>query len=87
MTVEELIAFLRKLPKKTVVGCLFERFSDYAVLEESDIRFFPEGVKERSWLTPRRYVLRYGKIMEYDEKTWDPNEVPHFVPVVVFPGN
>ena len=35
----------------------------------------------------RRYVLRHGNIMEYDERTWPPGETPHFVPVLILPGN
>lgn len=89
MTVTDLIAYLERLPRDAVIGVVYRRFSEYAVLEEQDLRFIPaEGLEER-WPVRRdvRHVLRHGKIMEYDPATWDPAEAPHFVAVLAFPGN
>lgn len=88
MTVKELIAYLEKLPGDTQIGIVYMRCSDYQVLDEDELKFFPSGSIQLSrYSKVRRFVLRNGQIMEYDEKTWDKNEVPNFVPVLAFPGN
>ena len=36
----------------------------------------------------RRFILRDGRILEYDPGAWDPAEgEPQFVTVLAFPGN
>lgn len=104
MTVQDLIDYLNRLPKDTVIGVVYECCSDLAILEEEELKFV--DAKSGDLLTSHvladgreiqvvnpgakffeRYVLRNGKIMEYDPKTWDAAEKPHFVPVLVFPGN
>lgn len=91
MTVPELIAYLEKLPKDTVIGVVYRYCSDYEVLNEEDLTFCEDssiGPSRVYRKDNKRYVLRQGRIMEYDPKTWDVNEgTPHFVPVLVFPGN
>lgn len=98
MTVADLIRFLEKLPRNTKVGVLYRCFSDVAILEEEDMDFIDKAAfdeldeKERQGIhlwgsERRRYVLRHGKLMEYDRLTWDPNEKPEFVPVLILPGN
>jgi hypothetical protein len=86
MTVEELIALLQKFPKNSLVACVYLCCSDYVLLEPGDITYHDKEV-EGPYGHRHRYVLRNGKIMEYNEKTWDPAETPHFVSVVAFPGN
>jgi hypothetical protein len=92
MTVTDLIHYLEKLPKDTVIGVVYQAYSDLSILEESDLFFtdkaFMDSHKGVVATSPdRRYVLRHGKIMEYDEHTWDKNETPVFVPVLMLPGN
>lgn len=98
MTTTELIAFLEKLPKDTVVGVVYRCCSDYSVLEESELDFVPAPSNEEldeSRRTRRyglhnltgRFVLRQGRIMEYDSRTWDTTETPVFIPLLVLPGN
>lgn len=93
--VKELIAFLEKLPKDTVIGVIYTACSDYQVLEEGELNFFnktdfdeqDEEAKILGYRRHRRFVYRHGKIMEYNERTWDKKETPVFVPLLVFPGN
>lgn len=87
MTVEELISYLQKLPKDTVIGVVYRACSDYVLLEERELEFVSaEGIKEY-YQEAKRYVLRHGKVMEYNPTTWDSSEVPQFVPILLFPGN
>lgn len=86
MTVEELIARLQEFPKDSLVVCVYLCCSDYAILEPSDITYHDKEVSG-PFGNSHKYVLRNGKIMEYDEKTWDRTEVPKFVSIVAFPGN
>ncbi len=85
MTVSELIAYLEKLPKDTVIGVVFTACSDLCVLEESDLRIYPafDG-SGKGW---PKYVIKHGQLMEYNPNTWDPAVAPVFVPVLAFPGN
>ncbi len=86
MTVKELITKLQEYPQDTEVAVLYEMCSDLSILEADELEFYPTaGIPHYSG--PRRFVLRNGRIMEYDEKTWDKNETPVFVPILVFPGN
>lgn len=88
MTVEELITHLQKFPKDTTVGCVYLCYSDYVILEPEDIRYYDKNEKMKGpYGSDHRYVLRNGKIMEYNEKTWDKSEVPNFVSVIAFLGN
>lgn len=90
MLVEELIEHLKTFPKDSIAVCVYRAFSDYFILEPEDITYYDkEQEKEiRGPFGPtRRYVLRHGKVMEYDEKTWDKSEIPNFVSIVAFPGN
>jgi hypothetical protein len=89
MTVQELIEHLQQYPKDAVVGCVFRICSEYEPLQPEMITYHPDGRPPEVWRgTPiERFVLRNGRIMQYDPKTWPPDEVPHFVPVVAFPGN
>lgn len=84
MNVQELIAYLEKLPKDAVIGIVYRAYSDYSLLEEDELDYYPSGSLQHG---RKRFVLRNGKIMQYDEKTWDKREVPHFVPILAFPGN
>lgn len=98
MTVTDLIRYLEKLPKDTVIGVVYQACSDYSILDENDMIFIDktrqDEIEERrktvGWFTGgqgKRYVVRNGNIMEYDEKTWPKEETPHFVPILVLPGN
>lgn len=87
MTVEELIKVLEGLPKGTLAACVYSCCSEYVLLEPKDITFHEVGIKDPCSTKTKRYVLRHGKIMEYDENTWDKTEIPNFVSVVAFPGN
>lgn len=99
MTVRDLIEFLERLPKDTQIGVVYRACSDLVILEENDLTFTDKAYLDRHGLKlgeadrayrnrrNRRYVLRHGKLMEYDERTWPPDEVPHFVPVLILPGN
>jgi hypothetical protein len=83
MTVKDLIAYLEKLPKETEIGVIFQRYSDYEILREADLRFSGSSPGSQG-----RYVLRKGRLMLYDESTWDhKTEEPNFVPLLVLPGN
>ncbi len=90
MTRDELIEFLQTFPKDTIIGIVYQLHSDYEIMEKKDIKFYGkvEYDKDRNeWYKPKRYVLRNGKLMEYDEHTWPVGEVPQFVPLLIFPGN
>ena len=97
MLVSELIEHLQKYPKGTMVGVVFRQFSDLVVLNREDIQFIgkadldanPEALSMEAGYrsTQLRYVYRNGQLMEYNPQTWDPKEVPNFVPVIIFPGN
>lgn len=92
MTVQDLIAYLEKLPKDSQIGVVFRMHSDYEVLEESDMTFIPSPTKEeldarQPYTITGRYVLRNGKLMEYNRLTWPKEEVPNFVPLLILPGN
>ena len=86
MTAKELIEKLQEYPQDTSVVCLYEEYSDYTILDADDLSFVPSpGVT-----SPRRelqYVLRNGKVMRYDVKTWPKDEVPQFLSLLIFPGN
>ena len=87
MTVRDLIDYLNKLPKDTVIGVVYQCCSDLVILEEGDMHFTDKLQMDQRRFPCGRYVLRHGKIMVYNENTWDKEEVPHFVPVLVLPGN
>jgi hypothetical protein len=95
MTVKELINYLQKLPQDTVIGVVYTACSDLSVLEERELVFYDKidyeinakQYSSTSSLRTKRYVLRNGQIMEYNERTWDPKETPNFVPILIFPGN
>lgn len=88
MTVEELIVLLQKFPKDSLSVCIYLCCSDYVLLEPIDIKYYDKEDKVKShYGKVHRYVLHNGKIMEYDEKTWDTKEIPNFVSVITFPGN
>lgn len=94
MIVKELIEYLKKLPKDAQIGVIYQACSDYVILEEEDMAFVPAPTKEEldtpssnPWKPIRRYVIRHGKLIEYDAKTWDKSEIPKFVPLLILPGN
>lgn len=88
MTVKELIAYLEKLPKETVIGVVHWMYSDIQVLDEESLKYVDLVKVEEGYANRRRFILRQGRIMEYNEAQWDKAEgEPHFVPVLVLPGN
>ena len=95
MTVQGLIDYLEKLPKDAQVGVIYRMHSDYEVLEEGDMTFIPAPTKEQLDTetvvpfssTMRKYVLRNGRLMEYNYRTFPKSETPVFVPLLILPGN
>lgn len=87
MTVSDLIRYLEKLPKDTVIGVVFSIHSDYEILDEQDMTFIGKEERDSGNELSMRYVLRAGRIMEFDKRTWPKEEVPNFVYVLVLPGN
>jgi hypothetical protein len=89
MTVKELIEYLEKLPKDTVIGVVYTACSDVAILEERELQFVSPGEITGRFSRRRRFIIRQGRLMEYDEKVWDHKTEgePKFVPVLVLPGN
>lgn len=91
MTVQDLIRYLERLPKDAVIGVVYRMYSDLSILDEADMTFADKAYLDENGgaigYRRRRYVLRNGNIMEYDEKTWPKEETPHFVPVLILPGN
>lgn len=87
MTVKDLIEHLQQYPQDTVIGVLYQAFSDYSILEPEDIEFLPNG-KVKAFSNEKRYILRGGRVMEYDERTWDKRQgEPQFISLLIFPGN
>ncbi len=88
MTVTELIAYLEKLPKDTVIGVVYWACSEPHILEERELKFNPKDKPAVGRYNEKRYVMRHGHLVEYDPKQWDHSEgQPEFVPVLEFPGN
>lgn len=87
MYVEDLIAYLEKLPKNTRIAVAYRACSDVGLMDEKDIDFFPDGSATTRYGYKQQFVVRNGQLMEYNAKDWSKDEVPKFVPVLVFPGN
>jgi len=96
MTAEDLIVYLQKLPKGTIIGCVFLQCSDICPLEEHMLEFFDKAKYDEQaseirrgrgpWVEIPQYIVRNGQIMEYSIHTFPPEEIPQFVSVLVFPG-
>ena len=90
MNVKELIEHLSQFQQDASVLCAYRACSEYMILEPEEITFHQGGMPDTYYKDgrfERRWVMRNGQVMEYDPKTWDPNEVPVFLDMVAFPGN
>jgi hypothetical protein len=92
ITVKELIEHLQKYPQDTVIGVMYRLHSDYEPMELQEIEFYGKAERDSDsnyprYSRPERYVLRNGRIMEYDPLTWPKDEEPQFIPLLIFPGN